>query len=95
MRINALHKGAKEVRNFGSFGRVRVRLYEDDVGTVVVKPGGPGGVKRLDMAAWVRVFTGTHAEAEKLASAVAPIIDSYARGCGISRPSCQMENADE
>ena len=94
MRINAPHKDAKEVLSLGSMGRVRLRLYDDDKAVVTVKPGGPGGVKRMRIASWVRIFTGSHSEAERLAAAIAPVIDGYARGCGIVKPSCQMENAD-
>ena len=83
MRINAPHKDAIEVRSIGKMGRVLLRLYDDDLGIVVVRPGSKAGLNGINKPCWRRVFRGTNAEATRLANVLGPIIDGYARGCGI------------
>lgn len=79
-----------EVREYGYFRRVRARLFTQDVGIVVIKPGCRGGLRNLNQSAWKRVFRGTHEQAKQLAELLAPIIDGYSRGAGIHRTSADM-----
>lgn len=72
-----------EVREYGYFRRVRLRLFSKDIGIVVVKPGGRGGLRNLNLAAWQRVFRGTHEQARQLAETLGPIIDAYSRASGV------------